>query len=229
MYTYERQPEEHVMSVTPTKAGKTTTGAAQPDAPGRARNPRGEGDRLRADLLDAAADLIAEHRSVDRVSLRAVATAAGVSPMAVYNHFDDKADLMVAAVDHCWDEFQRTLTEAYLAADTPFARLRAAGGAYVRFALEHPGKYRVLFSDPADLPERPEPVGLSAFDQLVEVVADILIARDDDRDPVFVAVQVHTWIHGMVSLLACHPEGPWPSVEDLLDDLVVRLELGAPT
>lgn len=96
-------------------------------------------------------------------------------------------------------------------------------------ALEHPGKYRVLFSDPADLPERPEPVGLSAFDQLVEVVADILIARDDGRDPVFVAVQVHTWIHGMVSLLACHPEGPWPSVDDLLDDLVVRLDLGPPT
>jgi len=158
-----------------------------------------------------------------------VATAAGVSPMAVYNHFDDKADLMVAAVEHCWDEFQLALAEAYLAADTPFDRLRHAGGAYVRFALEHPGKYRVLFSDPADLPERPEPVGLSAFDQLVEVVADILIARDDDRDPVFVAVQVHTWIHGMVSLLACHPEGPWPAVEELLDDLVVRLELGPPT
>jgi hypothetical protein len=43
-----------------------------------------------------------------------------------------------------------------------------------------------------------------------------------------VAVQVHTWIHGIVTLLGCHPEGPWPAVEELLDDLVVRLELGAP-
>ena len=146
--------------------------------------------------------------------------------MAVYNHFDDKADLMVAAVDHCWDEFQQALAEAYLAAATPFDQLRDAGGAYVRFALEHPGKYRVLFSDPADLPERPEPVGLSAFDQLVEVVAAILTALGDGRDPVFVAVQVHTWIHGIVTLLGCHPEGPWPAVDELLDDLVVRLELG---
>ncbi|MCB9372301.1 MAG: TetR/AcrR family transcriptional regulator [Microthrixaceae bacterium] len=194
----------------------------------RTRNPRGEGDRLRADLLDAAAELIAEHRSVDRVSLRAVAAAAGVSPMAVYNHFDDKGELMVAAVQHCWDEFQAAIAAAYLAADTPEARLRDAGSAYVRFALEHPGKYRVLFSDPADLPERPEPVGLSAFDQLVEVVADVLARRGDRRDPVFVAVQVHTWIHGIVSLLACKPEGDWPPVEALLDELVVRLDLDAP-
>ena len=224
------------MSVTPAaspnqQAGEQANeqmGAPDDEDGTRARNPRGEGDRLRADLLDAAAELIAEHRSVDRVSLRAVAAAAGVSPMAVYNHFDDKADLMVAAVEHCWDEFQQALAEAYLAAATPFDQLRDAGGAYVRFALEHPGKYRVLFSDPADLPERPEPVGLSAFDQLIGVVAEILTARDDDRDPTFVAVQVHTWIHGIVTLLGCHPEGPWPAVEELLDDLVVRLELGAP-
>lgn len=208
------------MSVTP--ASSKIAVAASPE---RERNPRGEGDRLRADLLDAAADLIAEHRSVDRVSLRAVASNAGVSAMAVYNHFDDKADLMEAAVDHCWDEFQVALTAAYLGADTPYAQLREAGGAYVRFALEHPGKYRVLFSDPADLPARPEPVGLSAFDQLIGVVTEILTARGDDRDPVFVAVQVHTWIHGIVCLLGCHPEGPWPPVEALLDDLGVRLEL----
>lgn len=194
----------------------------------RARNPRGEGDRLRADLLDAAADLIAEHRSVDRVSLRAIAAAAGVSPMAVYNHFDDKSDLMEAAVDHCWDEFRDRLAEAYLSTDDPYQRMRVAGGAYVRFALEQPGKYRVMFSDAADLPPRPEPVGMSAFDQLVEVVSAILDARGDDRDPVFVAVQVHTWVHGIVDLVGCHPDGPWPPVDDLLDDLAVRLELDDP-
>ena len=197
--------------------------------PTRTRNPRGEGDRLRADLLDAAADLIAEHRSVDRVSLRAVAARAGVSPMAVYNHFADKDELMVAAVDHCWDEFQAALAAAYLAADDVYARLRDAGTAYARFALEHPGKYRVMFTDPADLPDRAEePVGLGAFDQLVAVVGDILEARGDDRDPTFVAVQVHTWVHGIVSLIACKPEGDWPSTEDLLDDLLVRLDLDAP-
>ena len=194
----------------------------------RERNPRGQGERLRVDLIDAAVDLIAETGSVDGVSLRAAAKRAGVSPMAVYNHFADKDAVLVAAVEHCWDEFQEAIAVT-LDEPEPSARLRAAGDAYVRFALEHPGRYAVMFSGTRNLPERAVPIGMSAFDTLVAMVADILDARHDGRDPAFVAVQVHTWIHGMVSLLGCAPDGPWPSTDTLLDDLMVRLGLGAPT
>jgi AcrR family transcriptional regulator len=194
----------------------------------RERNPRGQGERLRVDLIDAAVDLIAETGSVDGVSLRAAAKRAGVSPMAVYNHFADKDAVLVAAVEHCWDEFQAAIA-ATLDEPEPSARLRAAGDAYVRFALEHPGRYAVMFSGTRNLPERAVPIGMSAFDTLVAMVADILDARHDGRDPAFVAVQVHTWIHGMVSLLGCAPDGPWPSTDALLDDLMVRLGLGPPT
>ena len=194
----------------------------------RERNPRGQGERLRVDLIDAAVDLIAETGSVDGVSLRAAAKRAGVSPMAVYNHFADKEALLVAAVEHCWDEFQAAIA-ATLHEPEPSARLRAAGDAYVRFALEHPGRYAVMFSGTRNLPERAVPIGMSAFDTLVAMVADILDAHHDGRDPAFVAVQVHTWIHGMVSLLGCAPDGPWPSTEALLDDLMVRLGLGPPS
>lgn len=194
----------------------------------RERNPRGQGERLRVDLIDAAVELIAETGSVDGVSLRAAARRAGVSPMAVYNHFADKDALLVAAVEHCWDEFQAAIA-ATLDEPEPSARLRAAGDAYVRFALEHPGRYAVMFSGTRNLPERAVPIGMSAFDTLVAMVADILDARHDGRDPAFVAVQVHTWIHGMVSLLGCAPDGPWPSTDALLDDLLVRLGLGPPT
>ncbi|MET0150539.1 MAG: TetR/AcrR family transcriptional regulator [Acidimicrobiales bacterium] len=193
----------------------------------RERNPRGQGERLRVDLIDAAVDLIAETGSVDGVSLRAAAKRAGVSPMAVYNHFADKDALLVAAVEHCWDEFQAAIAVTLDEPETS-ARLRAAGDAYVRFALEHPGRYAVMFSGTRNLPERAVPIGMSAFDTLVAMVADILDARHDGRDPAFVAVQVHTWIHGMVSLLGCAPDGPWPSTEALLDDLMVRLGLGPP-
>ena len=194
----------------------------------RERNPRGQGERLRVDLIDAAVELIAETGSVDGVSLRAAARRAGVSPMAVYNHFADKDALLVAAVEHCWDEFQAAIA-ATLDEPEPSARLRAAGDAYVRFALEHPGRYAVMFSGTRNLPERAVPIGMSAFDTLVAMVADILAARHDGRDPEFVAAQAHTCIHGMVSLLGCAPDGPWPSTDALLDDLLVRLGLGPPT
>ena len=194
----------------------------------RERNPRGQGDRLRADLVDATVDLIAETGSVQGVSLRAAAKRAGVSPMAVYNHFADREALLEAAVEHCWAEFQAAIAAVIDEDDDPAAQLRAAGDAYVRFALERPGQYAVMFSGTEHLPERDVPIGMSAFDDLVAMVAAVLDTRGDDRDPTFVAVQVHTWIHGVVSLVACAPEIPWPSTEALLDDVVVRLDLAPP-
>jgi len=50
--------------------------------------------QLHSDLLDAAAELLAEQSSLDKVSLGAVAGRAGVSPTAVYRHFDDHLAVM---------------------------------------------------------------------------------------------------------------------------------------
>jgi AcrR family transcriptional regulator len=102
---------------------------ARPDArtPARARNPRGEGDRLRVELLDAAVELMAEAGDVDKVSLRAIAQRAGVSPTAVYRHFDDHRSLLREAVEYCWDEFAVALDAADRVTDDPSRRLRAPG------------------------------------------------------------------------------------------------------
>jgi len=191
----------------------------------RARNPKGEGDRLRLDLLDAAADLLAE--TGDIVSLRAIAGRAGVSPTAVYRHFDDHLELLRHAVVHCWREFEQCLEVAAASSDDPYASFRAAGIAYIAFASEQPGKYQVLFSNKVDLGVD-EGVGFPAFDHLVAMVAAVLEANDDDRDPRFVAAQVHTWIHGMVDLTSRHPGGEWPDLIELLIELGVRLGLSAP-
>lgn len=83
-----------------------------------------------------------------------------------------------------------------------------------------------MFSGRSDgLAQREVPVGMSAFDDLVALIADILDAQGDDRDPTFVAAQVHTWVHGIVTLLSCHPDGPWPATDDLLDEVIARLGL----
>lgn len=192
----------------------------------RPRSPRGEGDSLRVDLLDAAAELMAVHGSVDKVSVRAVAGAAGVSPTAVYRHFENHTDLLWAAVQHCFDEFARTMVEAAAGSDDVYERLHLSGQAYIEFALQERGKYRVMFSNRVPLPEREEPVGSHAFDDLVAKVSDILDARGDDRDAEFVSVQLWTWIHGMVDLIGNHPElDKWPDIEPLLDEMQQRLDL----
>lgn len=190
----------------------------------RERNPRGQGERLRADLLDAATALIAETGSIEGLSLRGAAKRAGVSPMAVYNHFADKDALVAATVEHCWAEFQAAVGDAAVA-DEPSARLRQMGEAYVRFATERPAAYAVLFSGAPVLPDAVVGIGMSSFDDLVAVVQEVLDAKGDDRNATFVAVQVHTWVHGIVTLAACAPQEKWPGTAPLLDDLLVRLGL----
>lgn len=168
---------------------------------------------------------MAEKGDIDAISLRAIAARAGVSPTAVYRHFDDHHDLLRAAVDHCWSEFAQAFVDADEGITDPFERLRTSGDAYVRFAMEQAGKYHVLFSNKIDLAHDGHPVGISAFEMLVEKVTAILDVLGDDRDPRFVAVQVHTWMHGIVDLIGRHQDFDWPPVDVLLDDLVVRLGL----
>lgn len=198
-------------------------------SPPRTRNPRGEGSRLRDDLLDAAAELMARHGSLDKVGVRAVAAEVGVSPTAVYRHFANHTDLLLASVQYCFLEFGRRMAEARASTDDVYDRLVACGHTYVDFALEEPGKYRVMFSNRVELPEPEEPSGMFAFEMLVDTVADILGARGDDRDAEFVAVQVWTWIHGIVDLMGNHPEMQlWPEPELLMDRLLTALGLDRP-
>jgi AcrR family transcriptional regulator len=193
----------------------------------RSRSPRGQGQQLRDDLLAAAADLFAEHGNTDAVSLRAVASRAGVSPTAVYRHFEDHDDLMHAAVEYCWAQFGDALAAGLDEVSDPYQRFRTAGHNYVTFAEQYPGRYQVMYADPAGNVDSPS--GVLAFTFLVGMVTEILERNGDDRDPILVSMLVHAWMHGIVGLhplCAMSEEIPDPGMDTLLDEVVERLGLG---
>ena len=74
------------------------------DPGSRGRNPRGEGDRLRATLLEAATALLAESEDPDSVSVRAVTRRARVSPTALYLHFENREELFRTVSEECFAE-----------------------------------------------------------------------------------------------------------------------------
>jgi AcrR family transcriptional regulator len=191
----------------------------------RVRNRRGEGARLRDDLLAAAAALVDERQSLDGVGLRAVAGRAGVTPNAVYRHFEDHDALLRATVEWCWERFVEAVIAGAPVDGTPYERLRASGEAYVAFAQEHRGWYRLMFSDAQLLPAGQDPPWLAAFQGLVGLVAEVLTAKGDDRDPWQVAIQIQSWTHGIVDLCTGgEPPMPgWPDAVELLDAVGDRL------
>ena len=197
----------------------------------RVRNRRGEGARLRDDLLAAAAQIVDERQSLDGVGLRAVASAAGVTPNAVYRHFDDHDALLRATVEWCWGRFAEAVIGAVPAEGDPYERLRASGEAYVAFAQAHRGWYRLMFSDSELMPEGQDPPWQAAFMGLVDLVRDVLEANgDDDRDPFQVAIQVQSWVHGIVDMCSGRepPMPGWPNATELLDAVGERLGIDSP-
>jgi AcrR family transcriptional regulator len=98
---------------------------------------------LRNTLIAAALRILEAER--EEPSLRAVARAAGVSAMAPYRHFADKAGLLAAVADHGFESLKSVLIAAD---DQPDAReaLFAQGMAFIDFARSNPALFRLMYS-----------------------------------------------------------------------------------
>jgi AcrR family transcriptional regulator len=111
----------------------------------RARNPHGQGGKLRAELIAAADHILAQTGNFEALSLRGVAREVGIATPSIYLHFPDKRALIRAVLEVRFEQLRVAVQEAALAATGPDQQLRAGCRAYCQFATENPNAYRVLF------------------------------------------------------------------------------------
>ena len=189
----------------------------------RKRNPRGQGERLRDDIIEAASRLLADP-AAPPLTLRAVAREVGVAATSVYLHFDNIESLVLAVVERRFGELVR-LQDEIDGADA-CQRVRAGCLAYCEFGLAHPGHYRVMFTTPLPLPEFAPPAqfpGLKAFQQLTSRVAECIGADPEAPEAVLTAQLIWQQLHGIVSLRISRPRFPWPPLEETVLTAVDRL------
>lgn len=192
--------------------------------PARQRNARGEGDKLRDQLLDATVALLDAEGDAERISVRAIAKAAGVSPTALYMHFPDRDALVEAAIDRGFGAFNAAILEADDAHDEPRARIRAMGHAYLAFSERQPALYAVIFSSgrPKDHAAPDRAVKSPAVDRdeaLVALVTAVTAASpgagaDEVRDR---AMALWAALHGFATLCGRPTEDPWPTAESYVE------------
>ena len=108
---------------------------------------------LRAALIQAADELIAE-AGIEGFSLRAAAQRAGVSPSAPAHHFGSTKGLLTEVALLAYERVGAYLEEAGHS-DDPAQDLRALSLAFVAFAVDHPGHFRLMFRN--DLVNRDDP------------------------------------------------------------------------
>lgn len=196
--------------------------------PRRQSNPRGQGERLRAEIIDAASALVAEAGSARQLSLRGVARKVGIATTSVYPHFPDVDHLRVAVVERGFIELDRRRVAAAEGAANSARALLARWRAYAHFALDHPGHYRLMFGP--DLPpmlafDGERSPGRASFYAAVEGIARCQREGTAQRSDGAFYLATLAWaaVHGLVSLRIDRPNFPWPPLDEMLDETLIRL------
>ncbi len=177
---------------------------------------------LRAELVRVAGDIL-DQRGPATLTLREAARRAGVSHSAPYRHFADRETLLAEVVAQGYAQLGAALREA-----------SAAGGvevacAYLRFALAHPRRYRLMYAG-----EIPPACGADIADQsdlVIRVLADTIPGLGDAEHARRAATASWALLHGLAGLLLDGQLGPLASdaaeVERLVREVVGVIRFAA--
>ncbi|MFG3106107.1 TetR/AcrR family transcriptional regulator [Streptomyces tendae] len=199
---------------------------------GRVRNRRGEGGRLREDIVDAAAALLDETGDERSITLRSVARKVGIAAPSIYPHFPDQPAIMLAVVRQEFAALETHL-RAVLdgAGDDPRDRLYALCRAYLSYAQEHPARYRTMFGglwmptlgDSSLTEEELTSLGAAAMQLLAEALADCVASgQSAAADPELDAVTLWVCLHGLAHQHAATRIFPWPEAS-IADAIITRV------
>ncbi|MBD0693282.1 TetR/AcrR family transcriptional regulator [Streptomyces sp. CBMA123] len=199
--------------------------------PSRPRNRRGEGARLRDDIVAAAVELLDETGTETAVTLRSVARRVGIAAPSIYRHFPDQPAIMLAVVRQAFDELEAELRAAQDAAgEDPRQRLLALCHAYLGFSENHPERYRTMFGgvwvpalqDTAVTAEEMSSLGQASLQLLAEALTGCVAAGLATSDDPF-ADTVALWLglHGLAHQRAVTVAFSWPP--DIAERLITTL------
>jgi AcrR family transcriptional regulator len=174
---------------------------------------------LRAALLIAAGEIL-EKEGVEALALREVARKAGVSHSAPYRHFPEREALLAALAAEGFAMLEEAQRDAAAAGG-----LRAMGEAYVRFALDHPHRFRLMFSGLVPIGKHPalREVATKTSERLSGALALRIPGAPGARDA---SIAAWAMVHGLAQLLLEDRISP-AAREGRDDDEFVRNLLGA--
>ncbi|MEU5701006.1 TetR/AcrR family transcriptional regulator [Streptomyces aurantiacus] len=199
--------------------------------PVRVRNRRGEGDRLRDEIVTAAVGLLDETGDESAITLRSVARRVGIAAPSIYRHFPDQPAIMLAVVRSAFTELDEQLDLAVDAAgDAPRERLTALCRAYLEFGQAHPGRYRTMFGGlwVPDLnassvtKEDMVTLGQETLQRLSGALeACVTAGCATSTDVAADTVALWLGLHGLAHQRAVSPSFPWPP--DIADRVITTL------
>ncbi|MDX5403550.1 MAG: TetR/AcrR family transcriptional regulator, partial [Rhodobacterales bacterium] len=178
---------------------------------------------LRQALVDAALDLITRQGPTG-FTLSEAAKQAGVTPAAVYRHFEGRDELIAEAARQGYEIFADVMQFAYdKGQPSALAAFEATGRAYLAFARQYPGHYIAMFESGVAVNRNPDlAAAVKRARDVLEIAArDLSQHIPPEKRPPASMFSAHIWAmsHGVVELFARNSPGtasPFPP-EDLLE------------
>ena len=178
---------------------------------------------LRQALIDAALELIETHGPTG-FTLSEAAKQAGVTPAAVYRHFQGREDLIAEGARQGYEIFADLMQYAYdKGQPSALAAFEATGRAYLAFARKHPGHYIAMFESGISVNRTPElaAAAIKARGILERAAAELSEHIPPEKRPPASMFSAHVWAmsHGVVELYARAAPGTQApfTPEDLLE------------
>lgn len=195
----------------------------------RERNQRGSGDRLRAEVIEAAMRIL-DQNPVSDLSLRMVAREAGIAAPSVYAHFPDAKTMIAEVGRECWRQLGTAMSASTAHLVQPQAReeIAAKMTAYVRYAMERPSRYQLLFApehaeseQAEDTPGLLQPAYRSVIASVERLAAEggTLLAKDT----ISATLVILSLAHGRIALAHLAPWRSGNSLEGVTEFVLATL------
>lgn len=180
-------------------------------------------------LCDAAERMFAEH-GAEAVTIRQLAAAVGVSPMTPYRYFRDRDAILAAVRARAFDRHALALERAHAeAGPDPMVRAAATAEAYIRFALDNPAAYKLMF-DITQEGEAGHPDLVRAGERSRRTMTlhlkDEIAAGRLSGDPDFIGHMYWAALHGALMLHFSAKLSPGVDVRTLIVALLTTLDRG---
>jgi len=157
-----------------------------------------------AQRIAEAALALLEDEGPESVSMRRVADAVGITPMAIYHHFPNREALLNSVTDAEFAKY-RDYAQAHSIKGTPEERIVTGMDSYLDYAFAHPRVFDYVFAAPRsgarqfpkDFRARKSPTLTPNADALKQAMKQGQLRKDDEWE---VAFELWALAHGYVAL-----------------------------
>lgn len=178
---------------------------------------------MRQQIIEAARELFVRE-GIEKTSLRAIAKEIEYSPATIYLYFKDKDEILYAVHEEAFRMFLEEFKKVSVI-ENPMERLRELGRQYIRFAINNPEYYDLMFIVRApmetDKAQEKQYIGKESYDFLYHTVLDCIekgYIREQNAHKV--AFMVWSYVHGSVSLYIRSRMEIYP--EEIVEDLLTE-------